>query len=125
MFYGFSSTPFSLFHSLQVSCRAAAGDQACNGSNGMWRSHGTHLHVHGTGGHRIQPLWWTTGKKVNEVHLPKTRNEHCSNYSSSIMFEALKLSATWRPQTVFIVGCLWVRVLKKIELCNLKKTLNK
>lgn len=58
----FPPVPFSPFHSLQVPSRAAAGDQACDSSNGMWSSHGAHFHVHGTGGHCVQPLWWATGK---------------------------------------------------------------
>ncbi|AWP05712.1 putative circadian locomoter output cycles protein kaput-like isoform 2 [Scophthalmus maximus] len=48
-----------------VSSRAAASDQACDRSYGMWRCHGAHLHVHGTGGHRIQPLWRATAWRAD------------------------------------------------------------
>ena len=57
------SFPFAPFHCLQVPSRAAASDQACDGSNGLWSRHGAHLHVHGTGGHCVQSLWWATGKE--------------------------------------------------------------
>lgn len=58
----FFKISFYLFYSVQLPSRAAAGDEACDSTNGMWRSNGAHLHVYGPGGHRVQPLWWSTGK---------------------------------------------------------------
>ena len=58
-----SSACPSLRLSVQVPDRAAAGHQAGDGSHGVRSRHGPHLHVHGPGGHSVQPLWRAAGER--------------------------------------------------------------